>query len=72
MATKQVSQIADVTKHQPTLDDPQRRSFVELTGARTLIAVPMLKDDESIGAILIYRQEVRHIDWRSFLVACER
>ena len=72
MATKQASQIADVTKHQPTLDDPQRRSFVELTGARTLIAVPMLKDDESIGAILIYRQEVRHIDWRSFLVACER
>src|SRR5215472_8014176 len=59
MATKQASQIADVTKHQPTMDDPQRRSFVELTGARTLIAVPMLKDDESIGAILIYRQEVR-------------
>ena len=59
MATKQASQIADVTKHQPTMDDPQRRSFVELTGARTLIAVPMLKDDESIGAIQIYRQEVR-------------
>src|SRR6516165_5395591 len=59
MATKQASQIADVTKHQPTMDDPQRRSFVELTGARTLIAVPMLKDDESVGAIQIYRQEVR-------------
>src|SRR5215471_12324725 len=64
MATKQASQIADVTKHQPTMDDPQRRSFVELTGARTLIAVPMLKDDESVGAIQIYRQEVRPFTYR--------
>ena len=31
----------------------------ELGGARTLLAVPMLKDDELIGAIVIYRQEVR-------------
>ena len=28
-------------------------------GARTLLVVPMLKDDELIGAIAIYRQEVR-------------
>jgi two-component system, NtrC family, sensor kinase len=27
-------------------------------GARSLVAVPMLKDDALIGAILIYRQEV--------------
>ena len=31
----------------------------ELAGARPLVAVPMLKDDELIGAIIIYRQEVR-------------
>src|SRR5262245_46636627 len=31
----------------------------ELAGARTHIVVPMLKDDELIGAISIYRQEVR-------------
>ncbi len=30
-----------------------------LAGARTHLAVPMLKDDELIGAIVIYRQEVR-------------
>ena len=35
------------------------RRLVEVAGARTLLAVPMLKDDELIGAIAIYRQEVR-------------
>ena len=34
-------------------------SAIELGGARTLLAVPMLKDNELIGAIAIYRQEVR-------------
>ena len=29
-------------------------------GSRTVVCVPMLKDDELIGAIGIYRQEVRH------------
>src|SRR5262249_42050113 len=32
---------------------------IELGGARTLLVVPMLKDRELIGAIGIYRQEVR-------------
>ena len=36
---------------------PVRRT--ELGGARTHVVVPMLKDDELIGAISIYRQEVR-------------
>ena len=31
----------------------------KLAGARTILCVPMLKDDELIGAIAIYRQEVR-------------
>ena len=33
--------------------------IAKLGGARTLLVVPMLKDDELIGAIVIYRQEVR-------------
>jgi len=33
--------------------------FVEFTGARTLLLVPMLKEHELIGAFGIYRQEVR-------------
>ena len=32
---------------------------VELGGARTVVTVPMLKDDELVGIIAIYRQEVR-------------
>jgi two-component system, NtrC family, sensor kinase len=32
---------------------------VTLGGARSTIAVPMLKDNELVGAIVIYRQEVR-------------
>src|SRR5262249_45220535 len=33
--------------------------IVELAGARTILTVPMLKEDELIGVIVIYRQEVR-------------
>ena len=32
---------------------------VELAGARTPVAVPILKEDEFVGAIVIFRQEVR-------------
>jgi PAS domain S-box-containing protein len=43
----------------PTPGDKLREATVNLAGARTLIGVPMLKDDKVIGAIIIYRQEVR-------------
>ena len=39
--------------------DPGVVNLVELAGARTLVVVPMLKEDELIGTISIYRQEVR-------------
>ena len=35
------------------------RRLVDTAGSRTHLVVPMLKDDELIGAIVIYRQEVR-------------
>src|SRR5713226_9083576 len=38
---------------------PSRIALVELAGARTYLMVPMLKDNELIGSIAIYRQEVR-------------
>ena len=34
-------------------------SAVELGGVRTLLAVPMLKENELIGVISVFRQEVR-------------
>ena len=36
-----------------------RIATIEIAKARTLVAVPMLKDNEVIGIIAIYRQEVR-------------
>ena len=39
--------------------EPLRVATAELGGARSLLNVPMLKDGELIGAIGIYRQEVR-------------
>jgi two-component system, NtrC family, sensor kinase len=56
--TKEVYQIADVTAA-PTFDDKLRIATIELAGARTLLGVPMLKDDEVIGVLAIYRREVR-------------
>ena len=39
--------------------DPFAIAGVELAGIRTLLAVPMLKDDHLVGCIVIYRQEPR-------------
>jgi GAF domain-containing protein len=39
--------------------DPVAVRMVELAGARSLVVVPMLKEQELIGTIHIYRQEVR-------------
>src|SRR4029077_12641669 len=38
---------------------PQSVAVVELGGARTSLAVPMLKDDEPIRVIVIFRQDFR-------------
>ena len=39
--------------------DPRIVELVDVAGARTLMAVPMLKEGAIIGAINVYRQEVR-------------
>ena len=62
MATKQPVQIADIVNEPHYFDVPSGYSAVLLTklsGARTVLAVPMLKENELIGAIVIYRTEVR-------------
>ena len=59
LATKRPAQIADVRGEPAYYEDPSRTSFLKLAGARTVVAVPMLKEDELVGAIFIYRQEVQ-------------
>ena len=60
LQTKRAVQIRDVTAHPGYSErDPMRVSAVELGGVRTLLVVPMVKDDEVTGAIAIYRQEAR-------------
>ena len=39
--------------------DPAAVALSDVAGARTIVIVPMLKEDELIGTITIYRQEVR-------------
>ena len=58
--TGQVAQIADIAAHRLYAErDPTFVAGAELGGIRTIVAVPMLKDDQLIGAITIYRQEIR-------------
>jgi GAF domain-containing protein/sensor histidine kinase YesM len=60
-ATKQLVHIDDVKADSvyQVQHNPSRVAFVELAGARTLVAVPMLKEDELVGAFCIFRREVR-------------
>jgi GAF domain-containing protein len=51
--TKQVVHVLDL------LTEPARGHLAALAGARTEVLVPMLKESELVGAIVIYRQEVR-------------
>jgi GAF domain-containing protein len=57
--TKRPVQIVDVKAESAYVNDPQRFAILELAGARTMFVVPMLKKNELVGIIGIYRQEVR-------------
>ena len=58
-STKQTVLIADAQAEPAYHADPARVAFLQLAGARTFLTVPMLKEGELVGAIAIYRQEVR-------------
>jgi GAF domain-containing protein len=60
LKTHRVTQVADITAVKSYIeDDPYLVSAVKLGGYRTVLAVPMLKDDSLIGVITINRQEVQ-------------
>jgi len=57
--TKQLAHIADVKTTRSYIErDPFLILGVDQGGYRTIVAVPMLKNNELIGAILIFRQKV--------------
>jgi class 3 adenylate cyclase len=59
VATKQVVHIPDLELYAGMDDGDVVAKFRELTGARTILHVPMLKNEELLGIVSIYRQEVR-------------
>jgi two-component system, NtrC family, sensor kinase len=60
LQAKQPVHIVDIKSERAyTEDEPTCVAAVEIAGARTFLAVPMLREDRLIGAIAIYRQEVR-------------
>jgi GAF domain-containing protein/CheY-like chemotaxis protein/HAMP domain-containing protein len=60
MATRTVLHITDTAAEPGYLEHrPEYVAAVDLGGVRTFMAVPMLKENEPIGAFLLARQEVR-------------
>src|SRR5262249_6021601 len=58
--SKETQHAADLKLHRSYIErEPAAVALAEFAGARTLVVVPMLKDNEPIGAIAIYRTEVR-------------
>ena len=60
LAAKTVLHVEDLAQDERYTNqrDPIIVAGVELGGVRTFLAVPMLKDNEPIGALVVYRQEV--------------
>src|SRR5262245_50681560 len=58
--SKQLVHVADCRAEQAYLEgDPGFVALVDLAGARTILVVPILRDNELVGALNIFRQEVR-------------
>src|SRR5215472_538516 len=53
--TKKVNHVRDLSSEEPYA----RSALVKKAGARSGLAVPMLREDTVVGGITIYRQEVR-------------
>ena len=60
VTTKQPVHVHDVLQHEAYLERyPGMIALAEIGGGRTLLQVPMLKEDQLVGTIGLYRQEVR-------------
>ena len=60
VTTRQFQHVADMRTEQEYIEEePSIRALVDVAGARSFVAVPMLKDNQPVGIISIYRLEVR-------------
>ncbi len=70
VATREVVSIIDVCAEDIfRRGDPLRDATVDLGGARSFAAIPMLAGNRLIGAFTIYRQQVRPFDSKSLEIA---
>jgi class 3 adenylate cyclase len=58
-ATKSVAQTLDAQTDPSYRDDPQRALFLQQSGGRTVVCIPLMKEDDLVGGFSVYRQEVR-------------
>jgi two-component system, NtrC family, sensor kinase len=60
MRTKRTAHLRDLAATQSYAErHPRMVEAVELGGMRTVVAVPMLKNDAVIGVIAVFRREIR-------------
>src|SRR6516162_218748 len=60
VTTKTIAHVVDLTVEETYKErDPGMVEAVELAGMRTYLGVPMLKENELIGVLTLYRQEVQ-------------
>ena len=60
LETRRTLQVLDLKADKLYLDgNPGTRAMVELGGVRTILTVPLCKDEAVLGLITVYRQEVR-------------
>jgi GAF domain-containing protein len=60
MRTGRAVHLADLAEAQSYIErDPRMVEAVEVGGIRTVVGVPLIKDDELVGLMGVYRQEVR-------------
>jgi GAF domain-containing protein len=59
LETRRALQVVDVMASELYPTNPNTRAMVELGGVRTILTVPLCRDEVVLGAIAVYRQEVR-------------
>ena len=60
VATRNVVHVVDLAADESNIERiPASVAAVELAGARTVLIVPMVKENELVGGVSVYRQEAR-------------